>query len=136
MFLEDTLYYQLPETAMDYRALIAACCADTRRLIDVKFEEDGAIAIVRLQDPERANALSPTLCWQLRETLQALSQDPVLRVLVLTGADPAFCAGGDLDFIASAQTALREGDEGAVTIWRWIRQQFGGVARILAGMEA
>lgn len=121
---------------MDYAGLIADCCADPRRFIHVTFERDGAVAIVRMQDPERLNALSPTLCWQLRETLQALAHDPALRVLVLTGADPAFCAGGDLDFIASAQDTLREGDEGAVTIWRWIRQQFGGVARLLAGMDA
>lgn len=121
---------------MNYTQLIARCCADSRRLIHTSFAHDGALAIVRLQEPDRLNALSPTLCWQLRETLQALSQDPALRVLVLTGADPAFCAGGDLDFIASAQHALRDGEEGAVTIWRWIRQQFGGVARLLTGMEA
>lgn len=119
---------------MNYAELLTECQTATQRL--VRLEQAGAIAHVWLDDPARANALSPALCWQLRETLQALSQDPDVRVVVLSGTDPAFCAGGDLAFIARAESTLRDHPEGAVMIWRWIRQQFGGVVRLLAGMEA
>ncbi|HAF68647.1 MAG TPA: enoyl-CoA hydratase [Acidimicrobiaceae bacterium] len=51
---------------------------------------------VTLNRPEARNALSSELLSALPEALRSLDEDPEVDVLVLTGADPAFCAGLDL----------------------------------------
>lgn len=112
-----------------YQALIKECEKEERHFIWV--ERDGVVATVTLQDPQSYNSLTPSLCYQLHQTLQALSQEPALRVIILTGEDPAFCAGGDLSLIKQCEDFIREGRDGAATVWRWIRYQFGGIARIL-----
>lgn len=118
----------MPE-ANSYQSLIRECEADEETYIRV--EREGVVATVTLQDPQRYNALTPTLCYQLHQTLQDLSQEPALRVIILTGEDPAFCAGGDLSLIKQCEHFISEGKDGAATVWRWIRYQFGGIARIL-----
>jgi enoyl-CoA hydratase len=54
------------------------------------------IATVTLNHPARRNALSAELIAGLRRVLTDLDARPDVRVIVLTGADPAFCAGLDL----------------------------------------
>ena len=49
-----------------------------------------------LNRPEARNALSSELIDRLVEALHAAEDDPEVRAVVLTGADPAFCAGLDL----------------------------------------
>jgi enoyl-CoA hydratase len=53
-------------------------------------------AVVTLNRPEAMNALSRGLCDQLDATIRALEADPAIRLLILTGAGRAFCAGVDL----------------------------------------
>jgi methylglutaconyl-CoA hydratase len=62
----------------------------------VGCESAGEIMTVTLDSPASRNALSSTLLTQLREALTGALDDPGCRVVVLTGADPAFCAGADL----------------------------------------
>jgi 2-(1,2-epoxy-1,2-dihydrophenyl)acetyl-CoA isomerase len=101
-----------------------------RRLIEVK--RHGAHAIVTMDDPEKLNPLSAELTVQLHDELGLLAADPSLRAIVLTGRDPAFSAGGDLRLMVDvAQRQLREAGGGATEIWRWIRGQFGGIARLI-----
>lgn len=56
---------------------------------------DGA-AWITLNRPAARNALSPTLVAELDAHLTAANADPAVRCIVITGADPAFCAGADL----------------------------------------
>lgn len=63
----------------------------------VQVRQDGAIAIVTLNYPEKRNAFS----LKMRETLYAqlhrlMHDDPSCRAIVLTGAGNTFCAGGDI----------------------------------------
>jgi 2-(1,2-epoxy-1,2-dihydrophenyl)acetyl-CoA isomerase len=53
-------------------------------------------AVVRLNRPERLNALSHALVEDLRQELTALDADPTVRAVVLTGEGRAFCSGADL----------------------------------------
>lgn len=54
------------------------------------------IATITFNRPEKRNALSDRLTPALRASLLDLEADPDVRVLVLTGAGKAFCAGGDV----------------------------------------
>jgi 2-(1,2-epoxy-1,2-dihydrophenyl)acetyl-CoA isomerase len=101
----------------------------------VRVDHHGAVAVLTLNDPARLNALSPGLSWQLRERLVAQIADPAVAAIVLTGADPAFSAGGDIRMMVEAHRTLAEGDDGAVDLWRWIRHQFGGVARAIVATD-
>lgn len=59
------------------------------------IDHEGGVRVVRLNDPRRRNAMSLTLGGQLRDVVARCRVDRV-RVVVLTGAGPAFCAGADL----------------------------------------
>jgi 2-(1,2-epoxy-1,2-dihydrophenyl)acetyl-CoA isomerase len=113
-----------------YEALIAEARGDTRELVTV--ERDGDRAVVRMSDPGNLNALSAPLTLQLQDALNALVADGELRSIVLTGRDPAFSAGGDLELMKHAHANIDDGRQGTTMAWRWIRWQFGGVVRTIA----
>ena len=54
------------------------------------------VTSLTLNRPAQRNALSEQLLRALKSTLAELAADPAVRVLVLAGAGPAFCAGHDL----------------------------------------
>lgn len=58
-------------------------------------DHDGDVRVVRLNDPDRRNAMGLELAAQLRDVVARCGTDGV-RVVVLTGAGTAFCAGADL----------------------------------------
>jgi len=62
----------------------------------VRLEAAGAVTTITLDSPATRNALSSALLGQLHEALSGALGDPLCRVVVLTGSDPAFCAGADL----------------------------------------
>ncbi|HET9023414.1 MAG TPA: enoyl-CoA hydratase/isomerase family protein [Burkholderiaceae bacterium] len=98
----------------------------------VLVERDGAHAVVTMNDPRHLNALSAALTVQLRLTLSELALDTSLRAIVLTGTDPAFSAGGDLRLMRdAARPMLEESDGGGTEIWRWIRNEFGAIAKLI-----
>jgi len=57
----------------------------------------GAVSIVTLNRPERLNAIDSALLADLHTALEAAHADASTRVIVLTGAGRAFCAGDDLE---------------------------------------
>ena len=62
-------------------------------------ERKGNVAIIRLNRPDKLNALNIELGRGLVHALLHASQDNSVRAVVVTGAGRAFCAGGDLEFI-------------------------------------
>ena len=60
------------------------------------YELRNGAAWITLNRPESRNALSSVLVAELYDHLQHAADDPAVRCIVLTGADPAFCAGADL----------------------------------------
>ena len=58
--------------------------------------DPGGVLRLTLNRPAQRNALSADLLRALKTTLTELAADPGVRVLLLTGAGPAFCAGHDL----------------------------------------
>ena len=71
---------------------------------EVLYDVSERIATVTLNRPERLNAYTAGLGAALRDAMRRASDDPGVRVIVLTGAGRGFCAGADMDKL-SAGTA-------------------------------
>lgn len=69
---------------------------------------DSGVARIWLARPERRNALNELLIEELTSTVQRLSADPEVRVIVLGGRGRAFCAGADLEVMRRAASHGRE----------------------------
>lgn len=82
----------------------------------VIVEIDERIATVTLNRPSARNALNRALRRELWRTIEAIDADDGVDVIILTGADPAFCAGLDLRELAEAPaSADAPGDDGSPT---------------------
>src|SRR5256886_7900120 len=55
-----------------------------------------SVRVLTLNRPDALNAMSAELCEALHEELRSVAADRSCRVVVLTGAGRAFCAGVDL----------------------------------------
>ncbi|HEX4099318.1 MAG: enoyl-CoA hydratase [Pseudonocardiaceae bacterium] len=78
--------------------------------MDVVVEQDGAVAVLTVSDPRRRNALSLELSERLARAVAACERDESVHSIVITGAPPAFCAGGDLGALAAAGQTGSEAD--------------------------
>ena len=58
-------------------------------------ERRGPVAVITLNRPEARNALNADLVAAFPQAVRDVDADPEVRAIVLTGADPAFCAGFD-----------------------------------------
>lgn len=68
----------------------------------IELDMDTGLALVRLNRPDKKNALDPDMFAALDEILTRLSSDPEVRVVILSGAGAAFCAGLDISSFAAA----------------------------------
>ena len=59
---------------------------------------EGPIRIVTINRPEARNAVNKALHTALARVWDMLADDPDAQAVVITGADKAFCAGGDMDW--------------------------------------
>ena len=95
-------------------------------------EVTGPVAVLTLNRPKTRNALDDATRETLRAELEALNADPEVRVIILTGAGSAFCAGGD---IKGMQQRLEQ-PAGQVAINGWRRQhRTGAFVTTLANCE-
>src|SRR5580658_6338906 len=67
-------------------------------------ERSGSVLTLRLNRPEKLNALNPDLCRTLVHSLLRAGEDKSVRAVVLTGAGRGFCSGGDIDFMREARS--------------------------------
>ncbi|HYS22187.1 MAG TPA: enoyl-CoA hydratase/isomerase family protein [Gemmatimonadales bacterium] len=72
----------------------------------VQVEIAGGIATVTLSRPDKLNALDRELCDELVAALQMVTGSEQVRVVVITGAGRAFCAGADLTVLGKDGPAL------------------------------
>ena len=75
----------------------------------VLYEVSERIATITLNRPEARNALSTEVMRLLPRRLWEADADDGVDVVILTGADPAFCAGVDLRELASGEGLIRAG---------------------------
>ncbi len=96
-------------------------------------EVTGPVAVLTLNRPEARNAVDEAMRETLRAELDALSGDSEVRVIVLTGAGSAFCAGGDIKVM---KRRLEEQPPGRVAIDGWHRQhRTAALIAALAGAD-
>ncbi len=75
----------------------------------VLYEIKGAIATITLNRPQARNAYSDQMVIELIDAVDRAERDVNVRVVVLTGAGSAFCAGGDLKAMRD-RTGMFAGD--------------------------
>jgi enoyl-CoA hydratase len=75
-------------------------------------EAGDGVATVTLNRPEARNALSRELVRTLSQAMVELDGRDDVDVVILTGADPAFCAGVDLKELAAGGSPLNRGGDG------------------------
>lgn len=71
------------------------------RVGDVGWERSGPVGVATLARPRVRNAITVEMADELADLLRAAQRDEDVHVVVVTGAGGAFCAGGDLDRLAS-----------------------------------
>ena len=67
----------------------------------ILYEVSDKIATITLNRPDRMNAWTGIMEHEVREAMMAASRDDDVRVIVLTGAGRAFCAGADMEALKS-----------------------------------
>ena len=88
----------------------------------VVFEQTGAIATLTLNDPDARNALSTQAQWdEVVAACERVARDQSVKVLILTGAGSAFCAGGNVKdmrdkkgIAGGTPNQIREGYRGGI----------------------
>src|SRR5256885_15270970 len=71
----------------------------------VIYEVEGAVARVTMNRPEKRNALNDELVAGLKAALHRAHDDDEIRVVILSGAGPDFCAGADLSALQKIANA-------------------------------
>ncbi len=70
----------------------------------VVLTQDGAVATVLLNRPEKLNALDESEQQGLAEAIATITHEPSIRVAIITGAGRGFCAGGDVQTLVDLKT--------------------------------
>jgi crotonobetainyl-CoA hydratase len=68
------------------------------------LDVDAGVGVLTLRRPEARNAVNAQLSRAVGEALDQADADPAVRVVVVTGEGPVFCAGADLKSIAAGET--------------------------------
>lgn len=95
----------------------------------ITSETRDGVLVLTLNDPATRNALGPELVAEMDGELDRFARDPDLRVLVLTGTDPAFCSGANVrGFQRQIDQRAAEQAPPAATPWEdWDPSRYGHV---------
>ena len=93
--------------------------------------EEG-IALLRLDRPAQLNALTDDTVAEIARLLDKVGADPMIRVLVVTGAGRGFCAGFDLGLAADAPGSAELGE---TTAWMIRQESFASLVTRLRALR-
>lgn len=85
----------------------------------IEFTVENDIATLRLNRPEKRNAMSDAMRAEFIEALEMITADQSIRAVVLTGNGKGFCAGGDI----SGMEKRMQAPAGEIAYNGWHRQQ-------------
>jgi 2-(1,2-epoxy-1,2-dihydrophenyl)acetyl-CoA isomerase len=72
----------------------------------INFDRQDGVAHIELNRPEKANAIDSTLVAEFHDAAKLCSNDAEIRAVLLSGAGPIFCGGGDLEGFGDLGVAL------------------------------
>ncbi len=73
---------------------------------DIRVEKEGHVALVTIDRPEKANAMTPEMAVRLAEVVEGFNSDDEVRCVIITGAGQrSFCAGSDIRELDRYDTA-------------------------------
>ncbi len=97
----------------------------------ILVERRGAIQVIRMNRPDKKNALTRAMYQAMSQALVEGDADPAIRVHVFFGVPGAFSAGNDLhDFMAIAT-----GGEGGLEVWNFLAALAGSQKPIVSGVD-
>ncbi len=91
--------------------------------------DTGAVAQLKLNAPDRLNALSDEMLAALQAEFDALREDGSIRAVILAGSGKAFCAGHDL----KQMTAGRSSEDGGKA---YFQDLFGRCAKMMMSIQS
>ncbi|KIC26636.1 MULTISPECIES: enoyl-CoA hydratase [unclassified Leisingera] len=91
--------------------------------------DTGAIARLTMNTPEKLNALSDEMLAALQEQIDALREDSRIKVVILSGAGKAFCAGHDV----KQMTAGRASEDGGKA---YFQDLFARCTSVMTGLQS
>ncbi len=94
---------------------------------------DAGIFTITLNRPEALNAVNEQMSVELAAALRLAQRDPAIRVVVLTGAGRAFCAGQDLHDFHNRHAAAGAGE--GLDLGEHLRQKYNPLVLRLRTME-
>ncbi|WP_255346151.1 enoyl-CoA hydratase [Thalassobium sp. R2A62] len=117
-------------TSLLVNALLT-CAQETTEIKMAILERSDAdgIAHLTLNAPERLNALSDAMLAALQDQIDTLATDRSIRVVILSGAGKAFCAGHDL----KEMTAARQAPDGGAAAFKDL---FDRCASMMKGIQS
>lgn len=97
----------------------------------ILVERRGAVQLVRMNRPDKKNALTRAMYAAMAKALTGGDADPAVRVHVFLGVPGAFSAGNDLnDFMAVAT-----GGEGGMEVWDFLAALAGTQKPVVSGVD-
>jgi enoyl-CoA hydratase/carnithine racemase len=99
----------------------------------IKLVKENHMATVTLNRPERRNALNRQMLKELVEALEDISNDDEIRVVILTGAGKAFCAGADVDIMSGGGGDVEFAEQDVETLRRSFA--FRAAKKIILGLH-
>lgn len=80
--------------------------ADTATKIyeDILYSIEDGVAVITLNRPDKLNAWRGEMDRDVRAAMREASDDPAVKVIILTGAGKGFCAGADMNLLQTIQS--------------------------------
>ena len=99
----------------------------------ILLEVHERVALVRINRPQRMNALNDAVAREICDALLACDNDPSVGCMIVTGNDKAFAAGADIGAMAEWSYAKVYGDDYITRDWEAIRRVRKPVIAAVAG---
>ena len=99
---------------------------------NIIVETRGRVGLIRLNRPQRMNALNDALAVELRQALAAFDADDGIGAIVITGNDKAFAAGADIGAMAEWDYQ-KVYDDNYITSWESVKHTRKPVIAAVAG---